>query len=136
MSDSTPPRPVELVLQAVTTAAWVAVPDYVDRPWPRRAVRLAILAGTTGAYVLLEREAEEEPEEEGPPPKHAVALVAAGVVASIASARGSRRVTAAVVRRLEARGVRRPWTVVGVGLAAVTAGMRAADARGGVLHRE
>ncbi|MEI5673458.1 MULTISPECIES: hypothetical protein [unclassified Nocardioides] len=137
MSDSTPPRPAELVLQAVTTVAWIAVPDYVTRPWPRRVTRLAILAGTTGAYLLLERPSHEEPDlPDGPPSKLAVAKVTAAVVASFATARGTKRLTAAAVRRLEARGVRRPWTVAGVGMAAVTAGMRAADARRVVLHRE
>lgn len=136
MSETSPPHPAELALQALTTAAWVAVPDYVARPWQRRAVRAAIVATTTGGYVLLQRldltsepEPGSDPEQEpdGPTTVKAFALVGGGVLASLVSGRASRRLSGTLVHRLEDRGVRRPWTVVGVGLAAVTTGMRVAE---------
>ena len=57
-------RPAEQVLQAVATAAWLAVPDYTSRPLTRRTARAVVLAAATGAAVLIEwRAPEEDPDE-------------------------------------------------------------------------
>lgn len=131
MSDSRVSRPAEQVLQAVATAAWVAVPDYTSRPLTRRTARAAVLAASVGAAVLLERRAPEEQTPDEPDaetevrPVLAAAAIAAGTIGSV----GSRRATRAAARRLQARGVRRPWTVVGVGAGAVTLALSAAQAR-------
>lgn len=127
-------RPAEQVLQAVATAAWLAVPDYTSRPLTRRTARAVVLAAATGAAVLLEwrAPAEQESDEPGEPgaetevrPVVAAAAIAAGTIGSV----GGRRATRAAARRLEARGVRRPWTVVGLGTGAVTLALSAAQAR-------
>ncbi|WP_244930633.1 hypothetical protein [Nocardioides sp. W7] len=135
MSDSRPPRPAEQVLQAGATAAWIAVPDYTSRPMARRTARAAVLAASAGAFVLLERRAPEEEdadepnETEEPRPALVAAAVAAGLLASVGASVGGRRASRAAVERLRARGVRRPWTVVGLGTAAVTLALSAVQDR-------
>lgn len=133
MSESRHLGPAEQVLQAVAVAAWTAVPDYAPGPWGRRAARGAVLAASTGAFLLLDRHrAEEDEPEETPSEQHpalTATLVAGGLLGSVGAHVGGKRVSRSIVRRLESRGVRRPWTVVGVGTGAVTLALAAAEGR-------
>lgn len=131
MSASRPFRPAEQVLQAVATAAWLAVPDYTSRPLTRRTAQAVVLTAATGAAVVLALRAPEEQDPDDPDaetevrPVVVAASIAVGTIGSVAA----RRATRAAARRLEARGVRRPWTVVGVGTGGVTLALSAAQAR-------
>ncbi|WP_157210041.1 hypothetical protein [Nocardioides aequoreus] len=131
---------VESLTVAVATFGWVAAPDWSSSPRDRRRLRLASLAltGLAGASYALrtpgaEPEQAEEPEEEGWTPRGATlaALAGGGVLATIAVHRGSERLTQRGAESLGRRGVRRPYSVMGLGWAALSLGLDLVERRTG-----
>lgn len=128
----------ESLTVAVATFAWVAAPDWSSTARERRRLRLGslALAGLVGAsYGVRTRGAEpeqpDEPEEEGWTPGGATvaALAGAGVLATIAVHRGAERLTRRGAESLAGRGVRRPYSVLGLGWAALSLGLDVVERR-------
>ncbi|GAA4689717.1 hypothetical protein [Nocardioides nanhaiensis] len=118
---------------AVTAFVWTALPDYVEGRWALRGAKLALGAGSTGAMVALERErrgttvaGDGSPRGAAPEPvRGGPLLMAAGMTTSVSSLLATPRVSRAIVRRLRERGVRRPHTALGAGIAALSLAMEA-----------
>lgn len=115
------------VLGAVTTTAWTAVPDWTSTTRQRRVVRAVVAVAGTGAAVawsVASRHPQEaEVVDDAEPPTldlRTAAPVVAGVVTSLALARGSHVLEDRLVAALRRRGVRRPHTWVGVGAGVAT----------------
>lgn len=124
---------VVAVLGAVTTVAWTAVPDWTATPRQRRLVRAAVAVAGTGAAVAWavahrDPQAVDEADDDASEPPaldlRTAAPVVAGVVTSLALARGSHVLEGRVVAALGRRGVRRPhtWVGLGAGLATLAVG--------------
>lgn len=129
---------VESLTVAAATFAWVAAPDWSSSTRDRRRLRLASLAltGLAGASYALrtpgaESEQPDEPEEEGWTPGGATvaALAGGGVLATIAVHRGAERLTQRGAESLARRGVRRPYSVLGLGWAALSLGLDVVERR-------
>lgn len=123
----------ESVAKAASVAAWVAVPDYASTKGGRAALKSGLIIAVMAAVIAAERLRGEQPGAEGRQDTEdeptlldrvgtarAALLVGAGLGGSAAStllvSRGSRKAAG----WLEGRGVRRPWTAVGVVAGALT----------------
>lgn len=118
----------QAAIGAVTAFAWTALPDYVQGRWALRGAKAALGAGSTAAMMTLERRREGaavagdgSPRDAAPDPaRGGPLLMAAGLTTSVSSLLASPRVSRAIVRRLGERGVRRPHTALGAGIAGLT----------------
>lgn len=128
---------------ALTAFAWTALPDYVEGRWALRGAKLALGAGSTSAMVALDRQreggavaADGSPRDAAPAPgRGGPLLMAAGLTASVSSLLASPRVSRAIVRRLRERGVRRPHTTLGAGIAGLNVALEAPRILAGLRER-
>lgn len=126
----------QAVLTASTMAAWVAVPDYTSTRRGRFAAKTLLTAGAAGGMLLADRLRDDDPQQSDQPEAERPSMHAllaerfdepkanaifGGLLASSAlfTIFGT-RIMRGAAGALERRGVKRPWTKIGLFAGAVS----------------
>lgn len=138
-------RPLPAAVAGAVVGAWYALPDYVDSRRARALAKAALFTGGGALYVLASRTADDAPrnptpatenqpttEDAGAEAEHSagwqrlaprvqLAVVAGAFAAFTVVSIAGERLVYCTGERLANRGVRRPHTLIGLALGALTA---------------